>query len=69
VEERFKKLPRGYYIAWSGQYENQVRAQQRLSVIIPIVLFVIALILYTTFHSFREVAIVYLSVHVALVGG
>lgn len=69
VEERFKKLPRGYYMAWSGQYENQVRAQQRLSVIIPIVLLIIALILYATFHSFREVAIVYLSVPVALVGG
>lgn len=69
VEERFKKLPQGYYMTWSGQYENQVRAQQRLSIIIPIVLLLIAFILYATFHSFREVAMVYFSVPVALVGG
>lgn len=69
VEERFKKLPKGYYINWSGQYENQVRAQQRLRIIIPIVMLIIAFILYMTFHSFREVLIVYLSVPVALVGG
>lgn len=69
VEERFQKLPKGYYINWSGQYENQVRAQQRLRIIIPIVMLIIAFILYMTFHSFREVAIVYLSVPVALVGG
>lgn len=69
VEERFQKLPKGYYINWSGQYENQVRAQQRLQIIIPIVLLIIAFILYMTFHSFREVLIVYLSVPVALVGG
>lgn len=69
VEERFKKLPKGYYINWSGQYENQVRAQQRLSIIIPIVMLIIAFILFMTFHSFREVLIVYMSVPVALVGG
>lgn len=69
VEERFKKLPQGYFINWSGQYENQVRAQQRLSIIIPIVMLIIAFILYMTFHSFREVLIVYMSVPVALVGG
>ena len=69
VEERFQKMPKGYYINWSGQYENQVRAEQRLKIIIPIVLLIIAFILYMTFHSFREVLIVYASVPVALVGG
>lgn len=69
IEETFKQLPQGYYIDWSGQYENQVRAQQRLKIIIPIVLMVIAFILYITFHSFKSVAVVYISVPVALMGG
>lgn len=69
IEESFKKLPQGYYIGWSGQYENQVRAQQRLKIIIPIVLLVISFILYITFHSFKAVIIVLVSVPVALMGG
>jgi Cu(I)/Ag(I) efflux system membrane protein CusA/SilA len=69
IEEEFKRLPKGYYIQWSGQYENQERAQQRLTIIIPITLLIIAIILYITFHSFREVIIVFVGVPVALVGG
>ncbi|RPE07913.1 efflux RND transporter permease subunit [Chitinophaga lutea] len=69
VEETFRQLPQGYYIEWSGQYENQERAQQRLAVIIPVVLLLIAVILYFTFHSFTEAAIIFISVPVALIGG
>ena len=69
IDEEFKKLPKGYFIEWSGQYENQVRAQNRLKIIIPIVLLVIAFILYFTFRSAKEVLIVFISVPVALVGG
>jgi copper/silver efflux system protein len=69
IEETFKQLPQGYYIDWSGQYENQVRAQQRLKIIIPIVMLVIAFILYITFHSFKAVVIVFISIPVALMGG
>lgn len=69
VEEHFRKLPQGYYIEWSGQYENQVRAQQRLSIIIPVVLLIIGFILYLTFNSWKEVIIVYISIPVALIGG
>lgn len=69
IEEEFKKLPKGYYLQWSGQYENQVRAQKRLMIIIPITLLIIAIILYITFHSFREVLIVFIGIPVALVGG
>ncbi|NOS90728.1 MAG: efflux RND transporter permease subunit [Cyclobacteriaceae bacterium] len=69
IEEEFKKLPKGYFIQWSGQYENQVRAQKRLMIIIPITLLVIGFILYITFHTFREVIIVFTSIPVALVGG
>lgn len=64
-----KKLPDGYYISWSGQYENQVRAQNRLMLIIPIVLVIIMVILYFTFKTFREVLIVLSAIPVALVGG
>lgn len=69
IEDTFKQLPQGYYIDWSGQYENQVRAQQRLKIIIPIVMLIIAFILYITFHSVKAVLIIFISVPVALMGG
>ncbi len=69
LEGALTKLPKGYYLQWSGQYENQVRAQARLRIIMPIVLVIIMVILYFTFHSLREVLIVLSSVPVALVGG
>ncbi len=69
IDEEFKKLPKGYFIEWSGQYENQVRAQNRLKIIIPIVILIIAFILYFTFRSAKEVLIVFIGLPVALVGG
>lgn len=69
LEEAVKKLPKGYFLSWSGQYENQVRANERLRMIIPIVLVIIMAILYFTFHTFREVLIVLSAIPVALVGG
>ena len=69
LEETIKKLPKGYFLEWSGQYENQVRAAERLKKILPIVLLLIMMILYFTFRSFREAAIVLTSIPVALVGG
>jgi Cu(I)/Ag(I) efflux system membrane protein CusA/SilA len=69
LSDAVKNLPKGYYLQWSGQYENQVRAEQRLKIILPIVLIIIILILYFTFHTFREVLIVLSSIPIALVGG
>jgi Cu(I)/Ag(I) efflux system membrane protein CusA/SilA len=69
LDSLVKKLPKGYFIEWSGQYENQVRAEGRLKILIPVVLIIIAVILYFTFHTFREVLIVLTSIPVALVGG
>mgnify|MGYP001627176858 CR=1 FL=1 len=69
IEDHFKQLPQGYYINWSGQWENQVRATQRLKIIIPIVLVIIAFILYFTFKSATEMAIVLSSLPIALIGG
>ncbi|THU39548.1 efflux RND transporter permease subunit [Niastella caeni] len=64
-----QKLPKGYFLEWSGQYENQVRAEKRLTIILPVVLLIIMVILYFTFHSMREVLIVLSSIPIALVGG
>ena len=63
------QLPTGYYIAWSGQYENQERARQRLLIVIPIVLLVIFGLLYITYHSALEAAHVLMAVPFALTGG
>lgn len=69
LDELVKTLPEGYYLEWSGQYENQVRAEDRLKIIIPIVLVIICFILYFTFNSVREPVIVLCSLPVALIGG
>lgn len=69
IEENFKQLPKGYYINWSGQYESKVRAENRLKIIIPITLLIIAFVLYFTFHSAREMLIVLSSLPFALIGG
>ncbi len=62
-------LPAGYYIAWSGQYENQLRARNRLLLVVPIVLVIIFGLLYLTYHSALEAAHVLLAVPFALTGG
>lgn len=62
-------LPPGYTVAWSGQFEYLARAQQRLSVVIPVTLLVIFLLLYLNFKSLTETFIVMLSLPFALVGG
>ncbi len=63
------QLPAGYYLSWSGQYENQQRARQRLLIVIPIVLIVIFGLLYLTYHSAIEAAHVVMAVPFALTGG
>ncbi len=62
-------LPAGYYIDWSGRWENQRHARQRLQVVLPIVLLVIVVLLYVTYHSLPEAAHVLLAVPFALTGG
>jgi copper/silver efflux system protein len=62
-------LPPGYFIGWSGRYENQIRARQRLQVVVPIALLVIFVLLYFTYHSALEAAHVLLTVPFALTGG
>jgi Cu(I)/Ag(I) efflux system membrane protein CusA/SilA len=63
------KMPQGYYIEWSGQYENQISARKRLELVIPLVLVVIFVLLYRTYGSMKEAAHVLLTVPFALTGG
>jgi Cu(I)/Ag(I) efflux system membrane protein CusA/SilA len=63
------KLPQGYYITWSGQYEYMMRAQARLRLIVPITLAVIFLLLYFNFKNITESVIVMLSLPFAVIGG
>ncbi len=67
--EKQLKLPSGYYLAWSGQWENQLRAKARLQILIPLGILIIFVLLYFTFHSVTEAGMVMLSVPFALVGG
>jgi Cu(I)/Ag(I) efflux system membrane protein CusA/SilA len=62
-------LPAGYYVAWSGRWENQEHARQRLQLVLPFVLLVIFVLLYFTYHSVAEAAHVLLAVPFALTGG
>jgi Cu(I)/Ag(I) efflux system membrane protein CusA/SilA len=71
AKEKIKEveLPPGYYVAWSGQYENQQRAKSRLLFVVPIVMLIIFGLLYLTYHSVIEAAHVLMAVPFALTGG
>jgi len=62
------KLPNGYNIFWSGQYEYMLRAQQRLLIAVPLTLLIIVLIIYLNTRSAIKTAIVMLAVPFSLVG-
>jgi len=67
--EREVKLPPGMTIEWSGQYENQIRAQRTLAIIVPSVLVIIFILLFIIYRSLKEAAHVILAVPFALTGG
>lgn len=69
VVARSVPMPSGYYVGWSGRWENQERARGRLQVVIPIVLLIIFVLLYLTYGSMVEAAHVLLAVPFALTGG
>jgi copper/silver efflux system protein len=62
-------LSQGYFIEWSGQYENLIRGKRTLMIIAPIVLFIIFLSLYFAFRSLREAFLSLISIPFALIGG
>ena len=67
--EKTIKLPPGYTIGWSGEFENQERAMQRLTVVVPLSLLLIFVLLFDAFKSFKMAALILLNVPLALIGG
>ena len=63
------KLPTGFTYKWSGEYEFELRAKQRLKLILPVVFFVIFLLLYMVFHSVTEAAVLIFPTLYAMTGG
>ena len=63
------RLPAGYTVGWSGEFENQERAMQRLSVVVPISLLLIFVLLFDAFKSFKMAALILVNVPLALIGG
>lgn len=62
-------LPPGYHITWGGQFELQQEANRRLSVVVPITLFIIFILLYSSFNSLKNSLLILLNIPLALVGG
>ena len=62
-------LPVGYWIEWGGQFENLQRASQRLALVVPMALFLIFVLLHTTFNSAKLAALIYVNVPIAATGG
>ncbi|MBF0217441.1 MAG: efflux RND transporter permease subunit [Candidatus Omnitrophica bacterium] len=64
-----KELPSGYYIDWGGQFENQERAMRTLSVVVPVVMLIIFILLFSAFGSLKPAVLVLMNLPFALVGG
>jgi Cu(I)/Ag(I) efflux system membrane protein CusA/SilA len=63
------QLPAGYTYRWSGEYEFQLRAKERMKIILPVVFFVIFLLLYMVFHSLTEAMVLIFPTFYAMTGG
>lgn len=69
VNRELGTLPNGYFLEWSGQYENLIRGKQTLLIILPIVILIIFISLYLAFKSIREAFLSLITVPFALIGG
>ena len=69
LDQMITKLPKGYFLEWSGQYENLIRGEKTLKMILPVVLVIIFLSMYFAFHSAREAFFSLISIPFALIGG
>jgi len=69
LDNMLTKLPKGYFLEWSGQYENLIRSEKTLKLILPVVLLIIFLCMYMAFHSAREAFFSLISIPFALIGG
>ena len=63
------KLPAGYYLEWGGEFQNQQRAANRLSIVVPVAVGLIFLILFLTFRSVRQALLVLSNIPFAMIGG
>jgi heavy metal efflux system protein len=63
------KLPKGYTMKWSGEYESEIRAMTKLSIVVPVSLIIIFIILLVLFRKIKDVMLVLMNVPFALVGG
>jgi len=69
LDSMLAQIPKGYYVEWSGQYENLIRSERTLKMILPIVLLIIFLSMYFAFRSAREAFLSLISIPFALIGG
>ncbi len=69
LNEQMGILPNGYYLEWSGQYENLIRGKKTLMMILPVVMLIIFLSLYLAFKSIREAFFSLITIPFALIGG
>jgi Cu(I)/Ag(I) efflux system membrane protein CusA/SilA len=69
LNQLINKLPKGYYLEWSGQFENQLRANKTLMMIMPVVILIIFIVLYFTYRSIKEAMVTMITVPFALIGG
>lgn len=63
------KLPSGYFVTWGGQFRLQQEANARLAVVVPITLFIIFIMLFSSFNSLKNSLLIFLNIPLALVGG
>ena len=68
IDEKVK-LPQGYTVRWEGEYASQKRANARLLIVLPITIFIIFIILYTMFKSFKWALLIMVNIAVAPIGG
>jgi len=69
LEGNLGTLPKGYFLEWSGQYENLIRGEETFRIIVPVVLLIIFISLYLAFGSIREAFFSLITVPFALIGG
>jgi Cu(I)/Ag(I) efflux system membrane protein CusA/SilA len=69
LTQTMEKMPKGYFLEWSGQFENLIRSEKTLKLIMPIVLLVIFISMYFAFHSAREAMLSLFTIPFALIGG
>ena len=67
--EQNLEIPTGYSISWAGQYEYMERAKEKLTFVLPLTLAIILILLYFNFRSFSEVAIIVVTLPMAMIGG